>query len=332
MPGSPQARPPFFLVAVALGLLLPLTAAAQPGTVETVVLFDSMALETPESVVVDRHGTLFVGSAFTAEIFSLTPDGTLGVFAALPVANPGVPCVDGGLPAILGALTLGVRGTLYANFAACDLEHRGVWRLDPDGSAERIVPLGPDILPNGIARVDDRLYIADSLGQILTAPITGGSADQWSADPSLAEDPDVFGPGPNGIQYFEGELYVANSDTAQILAFELLEDGSAGDPRLHVQLPVGCDDFAFDIRGAMFCTTDPANTVLEISPDGQTITTIADDLFDGPTAAAFGRRSADRLDLYVTNAAFPFFTTMNRPSLMKVELEHPGLERVTTRR
>ncbi|MEM1183323.1 MAG: SMP-30/gluconolactonase/LRE family protein, partial [Acidobacteriota bacterium] len=229
-------------------------------------------------------------------------------------------------------LTLGKRGTLYANFAACELENRGVWRIDPDGTAERIVPLGMDVLPNGITRVDDRLFVADSLGQILSASIDGGDADMWSADPALAEDPDVFGPGPNGIQYFENELYVANSDSAQILAFRLLDDGTAGDPRIHAQLPNGCDDFAFDTRGAIFCTTDPANTVLEISPDGLTVTVIADDLFDGPTAAAFGRRSEDRLTLYVTNAAFPFFTTMNRPSLMTVELEHPGLLPVVTRR
>jgi hypothetical protein len=89
---------------------------------------------------------------------------------------------------------------------------------------------------------------------------------------------------------------------------------------------VFCDDFAFDVRGSLYCGTDPFNTLLRIAPDGsvQTLLTAVDGL-DGPTAAAFGHQG-DRFRLYVTNAAFPFFPEPppRRPSLMRVSLDVPG--------
>ena len=49
-----------------------------------------------------------------------------------------------------------------------------------------------------------------------------------------------------------------------------------------------------------------------------------DDELDGPTAAAFGRRGTDRMNLYITNAAFPFFTISNTPSIIKTTIGIPG--------
>lgn len=319
----PQRLSTLLLLGTLLGLAA-VPASSAPGDVETVLLFDPLRFETPESVTTALNGDLFIGSAFTGEIFRLDRHGELTVFATLPIETIGAPCAPGGFPALLGAITITPFGTIYANFAACEAADRGVWRIDRHGNGERIVPLGFDVLPNGLERVLGRLFIADSNGSVLTASVAGGEATLWSDDPLLAEDPSIFAPGPNGIQFFEGELYVANSDTAQIIAFPLKLDGTAGTPRIHAQLPFGCDDFAFDRRGAIFCTTDPANVVLEVSPDGSSSTIILDasDGLDGPTAAAFGR-GADRFTLYVTNAAFPFFTITNRPSLISIELEHP---------
>ena len=87
----------------------------------------------------------------------------------------------------------------------------------------------------------------------------------------------------------------------------------------------GCDEFAFDVRGSIYCTTDPFNTVVRLDPDGTTeILLTADDLLDGPTSAAFGRHGTNRKNLYITNAAFPIFTTTFRPSLMRLRLNVPG--------
>lgn len=72
--------------------------------------------------------------------------------------------------------------------------------------------------------------------------------------------------------------------------------------------------------------TDPSNTLLKISPDGSTseiLLTAADGL-DGPTAATFGRVGEDRFNLYITNGAFPFFSTTHAPKLMRLYLDVPG--------
>jgi hypothetical protein len=65
--------------------------------------------------------------------------------------------------------------------------------------------------------------------------------------------------------------------------------------------------------------------VLRVAPDGAitTLLTAADGL-DGPTAVAFGRTGGDNFNLYICNAAFPFFSVTHRPSLMKLYLDIPG--------
>ncbi|HEX6861500.1 MAG TPA: hypothetical protein VF414_01730, partial [Thermoanaerobaculia bacterium] len=101
----------------------------------------------------------------------------------------------------------------------------------------------------------------------------------------------------------------------------------AGEIRVHAVMPAGagCDDFALDVHGSIYCTTDPTNLLVRLDPDGTTeiLLTAADGL-DGPTAATFGRTGHDRFNLYVTNAAFPFFSLTHRPSLMRLHLAVPG--------
>ena len=141
----------------------------------------------------------------------------------------------------------------------------------------------------------------------------------------MTPDPTVFAPGPNGIQFYGGELYVANSSTARIIAISMAGDGLPGGVREHAVLPFGGDDFAIDAQGNLWMTTDPANRLLRVAPDGSTQIVLGPgDLLDGPTDAAFGRRGDNRFDLYISNAAFPFFTTMNRPSLMRLRVDVPG--------
>ena len=65
---------------------------------------------------------------------------------------------------------------------------------------------------------------------------------------------------------------------------------------------------------------------MRIAPDGsqETVLTAADGL-DGPTALLFGR-AAEGFDLYVTNAAFPFFQVPppRLPSLLRLKLQVHG--------
>ena len=87
----------------------------------------------------------------------------------------------------------------------------------------------------------------------------------------------------------------------------------------------GCDEFTFDRLGRIYCATDPANTILRINLDGTSEVVLdAGDLLDGPTSCAFGRGPGNRRNLYITNGAYPFFTNIFRPSLMRVELPVGG--------
>jgi sugar lactone lactonase YvrE len=316
------------VVALSLGGVLPLSAfPTPPGAVTTVALFDPALLETPESLVVDRDGTIFVSLALTGEVRKIAPDGSQETLAFLPIGPPLTPC--GSFIGILGALARDDDGNLYASVAACDPADRGVWKISPSGATALLGNLPPTALPNGIALRRGRLYVADSNGLIWTLPASGGTPTVWADHPLLKPAPGAPFPGPNGLQFFRHELYVSNSDQGTVLAFRLRPDGSAGRLRVHATLPddLGCDDFAFDVLGNLYCTTDPFNRLLRIFPDGrfETLLTAADGL-DGPTAAAFGF-GRDRFGLYLTNAAFPFFSTTHRPSLLRLRLVLPGVPR-----
>jgi sugar lactone lactonase YvrE len=135
-------------------------------------------------------------------------------------------------------------------------------------------------------------------------------------------------PGPNGIQIFHNEVYVAVSDRAHVVAFPIRGNGTAGAGRIHAS-GIGLDDFSFDVHGNLYGTTDPFNTVVRITPDGQieVLLTAADGL-DGPTATVFGVGN-DNKNLYITNAAFPFFPgpTPRRPSLLRLHIGVAGKPR-----
>jgi sugar lactone lactonase YvrE len=304
-------------------LLLPSLALAQP---QVLISFDASRLETPESLVFDHHGNLFISLALTGEIRRVAPDGTQSTFATIPIGAPLTPC--GALVAIMGGLTIDEHGTLYVTAAACDPANRGIWRVTVDGQARIIAHLPVESLPNGIALYHGRLYVADSaLNRVWTVSAAGGTPAAWIEDPLLAQAPGSPFPAGNGLKVFRGEVYVANSSTGQILAIPFLHNDEAGAPRVHAQMPdgTGCDDFAFDVHGSLYCTTDPFRTVVRVDPDGSTevLLTAADGL-DGPTSTAFGVIGEDRFNLYINNAAFPFFSTTHQPSLMRLPLDVPG--------
>src|SRR6185295_7767814 len=255
-------RPSLRLAAPALSAL---PAAAHPpvpvGTLETVALFDAAQLETPESVVFDRSGNVYLSLALTGEIRKIAPNGAQSTLAFLPIGPPLTPCF--GFFAIQGGLAFDGHGSLFVSVASCDLANRGIWRVSlDDGAASLIANLPGEALPNGIALFHDDVYVADSAGpRIWRAPQEGGAAEVWIEDPRLAAPPGSPFPGANGLQVFRHELYVSVSATGQIVAIPFEHGNDAGTPRVHAQLPppLGCDDIAFDVHGALYCGTDPFN-------------------------------------------------------------------------
>jgi sugar lactone lactonase YvrE len=321
-----QAAFAFAILCTALGSS-PIVAMPIDFEAETVTLFNPALIETPEGIAIDRHGNKYITLALTGEIRKVDPEGRQWSLAFLPIGVPLVPCPF--LPGLLGNLTLDDReDVLYVSSSSCELENRGVFKVGLDGSTELLATLPADSLPNGIAQVGRFLYVADAaLPRVFRVSTVDGSVSLFVTTPLLAAIPGVLAPAANGIQYFRGDLYVAASAQATMVRIPLHPNGSAGTPRIHADLqPFGCDDFAFDVLGRIYCTTDPANRLTRTSADGSTTEVILDasDLLDGPTAAAFGRRGFDRLELYITNAAFPFFTTTFRPSLMRVFIGVPG--------
>jgi len=224
-------------------------------------------------------------------------------------------------------IALDNQGVLYVAAAACDPANRGVWRILLDGTEQLVANLPLEGLPNGIVLYKGFVYVADSaLPRIWRVPAAGGSSEVWFEDPLLLPQPPF--PGANGLKFFRRQLFVTNSGQGTIVAIPFQPDGTAGTPRVHAHLPapMGGDDFAFDVEGSIYCTTDPFNTLLKISPDGTTseiLLTAADGL-DGPTAVAFGRTGEDRVNLYITNGAFPFFSTTHTPKLMRLRVGIPG--------
>lgn len=318
-----------------LSLALPAGLFAHPpapaGTLETLALFNPAQLETPESVVFDRAGNLFLSLALTGEIRKIAPNGAQSTLAFLPIGGaPLTPCF--GFFAIQGALAFDEdERDLYVSVASCDPASRGIWRVSRNGSKSLVANLPTTALPNGIALFHDDVYVADSAQpRIWRAPKDGGAAEVWIEDPLLAAPPGSPFPGANGLQVFRRELYVSVSATGQIVAIPFEHRDDPGTPRVHAQLaaPLGCDDFAFDVHGALYCGTDPFNRLVKVSPDGTSeVLLTMDDGLDGPTSVAFGVHGNDKKNLYIANAAFPFFTTTFRPSLMRYRLGVVGAPR-----
>jgi sugar lactone lactonase YvrE len=313
---------PFALLAA-----VPAAAAVASPTVETVALFDATRAETPESIQFDHRGNLLLSLALTGELRQLAPDGSQTTLAFLPLRHDVVPCGNAFGIAIMGGIALDPQDNVYASVAPCDAGAIGIYKVPAGGGAPvRIAALPPTALPNGIAYRAGWLYVADtSLGVVWRVAADGSSTSVWTSDPLLAPLPDFF-PGPNGLQIFRDEVYVAVSDRGHVVAFPIADDGSAGPGRVHTT-GIGLDDFAFDVHGNLYGTTDPFNTVVRVAPDGsQEVVLTAADGLDGPTSCAFGVQG-DNQWLYVANAAFPFFTQTFRPSVLRVDLGVPGQPR-----
>ena len=314
----------------ALLLCFIFAAGASAAEPTTVALFNPAAFETPESVQFDRHGNAYVSMALTGEVRKIAPDGTQTTLAFLPIRPDFQPCGNAfGLP-IMGSIALDHQGNVYASVNSCNPAQLGVWKVTPAGAASLVAGLPQGAAPNGIVYHDGWLYVADTLlGQVWRVHSDGaGAPEVWSNDSLLTPLFLPLVPGPNGLQVFRGEVYVAVSDRAHVVAIPIKEGGSAGTARVHAS-GIGLDDFAFDVDGNLYGTTDPFNTLVRVSPDGtQTVLLTAADGLDGPTSATFGV-GRDSKSLYITNAAFPFFPgpTPRRPNLMRLEVGVPGQPR-----
>lgn len=328
---QPPARGGRWLLAFSTACALLGTAASAPAApprATVVASFDAAQLEAPENIAIDSRDNIYVNLALTGEIRRIAPNGAQTTFAHLPLGAPPL-SFCGSFFAGLTGLTIDEDDNLYASLASCDPASRGVWKITPHGELIQLTSLPMESLPNGVVMRDGWLYIADSMLDVIwrASADVAGPAEVWLSDP-LLERVDPVRPGPNGVQLFHDELYISNSSAEQILAVSFAHDGSAGSIRVHAE-GAPCDDFAFDVHGSLYCGTDPVNTLVRFSRDGEmdVLLTGADGL-DGTTSVIFGRHGRNHKSLYVTNGSFPFFpTSAGRPSLMRVDVGVPGYPR-----
>jgi predicted ester cyclase len=276
----------------------PAEAPVNPLPAEEVALYEPGAFL--ESVVVDAEGNLYltnIRQGQPGQIIKLTPEGESTVFVEMSDGSN-----DG-----FGVLALSSDDqSLYATtfVGGQDSQGPGLWRFSPDGTGERFASFPQGALPNGVtAGSEGHLLVADSLlGVIWQVDAVTGEVSEWLKHPLLAPRP-VIGvyPGANGIQTWNGDVYVAVSDSTNILRIPVNEDGSAGNPVIHAT-GVPTDDFTIDRAGSIYATTHVFNTVVKIAPDGSLeVVATAEEGVIGPTSTAFGRREGDETSLYVVN-------------------------------
>jgi sugar lactone lactonase YvrE len=303
----------------------------------------------PEGVAVDKPGNVFVS----------VRDGAEGII--LKFTSAGVPSMFADLgEGTIGGLAVRANGDLYVTMT--DSENQGVYRVDRGGNAERVAGTEAIVDANALA-FDDRgtLYITESSsgeapsygpgGIWRVAP--GGEAELWLRDPLLTGLGFVLGfpVGANGIAYYHGALYVANTDKGLLLRIPIEGDGTAGDidvwkqledvpesPMLGSPFPVMPDGLALDVHGNVYVALVSRNGVVRVDAADRTQHTIAvlgstggvaSAPFDTPPSLAFGTGAGEQQNLFVTNLGWMAGIVPARPwpgpSLLKIPAGAPGL-------
>ncbi len=335
-----------FVYGIGTATLVPLAtgdvaAREAGGPIRTVVAFDPAAGELPESVAFDTEGNGYV-TLGSGAIRRFSPrDLRLGSpgedFATVPDFEPGVDLLLG--------VTVAPDGTVYAvsTSATIDLEALSlapsggtVWRIGPDGTADRLVdlPTDPDEdgFPNDLLYRDEHedLLVTDSLGGAIWRVTLDGEASPWLTDPLLEPDPEApFLPiGVNGIVAGDEGIYVANTTAASVVHVPTGPDGAAGTPHLVAQEEqlFGADGIALDAEGNAYVAVAVIEAVARVGPGGTVEIVAGGEGLAFPSALAFGTAPGQRCTLFVTNfdAVEALTGGDPEPSLAALDVGIPG--------
>jgi len=318
----------FIVVAPAAGV-----GASSYGSVEVVAAFDASQGHLPEGVALDKPGNIyvslgppfFVGGGY-GEIRQISPDGTETTLVQYPAG-----------PAPAG-LAVDAPGNVY--FAVPDLsqEDVGVYAVTGDG-AERLAGTESMLVPNGLA-IDKQgnVYASDSaLGEIWRYPRRGANEAQSWASHELLAGCEAGGFGANGIAFWKGDLYVANTDRGALIHVPVSNRGIPGSPTIiagdedcdPMDELWGMDGIAFDVHGNVYALLVLQNKLVRVDPDDGATTLLLDEE-DGlwnPASLAFGTGRGDRKSLFIANYAVlpPEPDNSLGPAVLKVDMEVPGL-------
>jgi sugar lactone lactonase YvrE len=313
------------LAASPAGVALSAGVAGASGQVQTFVTFDPAAGEFPEGIAVDKQGNVYVGMIELDQIWRIDPSGDRSVLVEIAVPGEG--------PA---GLAVDPAGTVYAAVPAFDLATgqtdpatRGVYRIRPDGTAERLPGTEAMVFPNDVTLdKQGNVYATDTSGGAVWRVPRDGSAELWSGHPLLAGDGSLgfgFPIGANGIAFRNGELIVANTERGRLVRIPVGPDGAAGEATVLAESTamLGADGIALDAHGEVYLASAIHYTVLRVGSDGviETLAT-AEDGLNQPSTLAFGTGKGERQTLFVAN--FSIFSPTPTPGVLKISVGVPG--------
>ncbi len=314
----------YCLLTILLVFLIAHQAHASEHT-EYVVYYDPAFGELPEGIAVDKVGNLYVSLAPLGEVQKITPGGEQSTLVQYDCLNPLGVCALG--------LAVDAPGNVYLALNSNDPDTHGVQYIKPNGMSERLQNTENISFPNALAfdKIGN-LFVTDAAeGAIWRIP-RGGSAEIWIQD-ELLEGLGTILPvpvGANGIAYWHGDIYVANTEKALIVRIPVLKDGTAGDPVAlfggdEIAVP---DGIALDVHGNIYVGvvgSEEGSKIVRIDRTDGTFTTLATTI-DGlnfPSSLAFGTGKGYRQSIFVAN--FAVFGGNNLPGVIRVEVDEPGL-------
>jgi sugar lactone lactonase YvrE len=270
-----------------------------------------------EGVATARDGSIYTQEQCTGDVFRIRPGGAYKVVATIPygVENDHGCNYAGGL-----GLAVSDDGDVWVAVISWIPESHGVWRIQRNGLAELAVPMSPDEapVPNGLAfDPHGNLYVTETFLGTIWKVAPGGVAAPWLQDDLLVPPAGgVFG--ANGIAYWRGALYVANTDKGTIVKVPLRRDGSPGDPVVIAGGVYGVDDVTVDAFGNLYLVNAYAAQLVRIRPGG-TPEIVLDLVAAGvsyPTSLDFGKPVREMTTAYITN----FIPQPGEPNIVKVNL------------
>ncbi|WP_129787926.1 hypothetical protein [Promicromonospora panici] len=284
------------------------------GDVRVLAHFDRAAGQAAESIAPEPGGGAVIGMIPGRQVVRVAHDGAVQVLATMPPPPGGggtTPVV--GSPVVTGTARSD-SGAVYFLYSSGEGGLTGIWQLRRSGEPRLVVPLPADTMPNALVIDDrrDRFLVTDSSGgRIWQAPLRGGEATVWSADPALA--PSGFF-GANGLKIRDGAVWASNSDHGTIVRIPVTEDGGSGRAEVRATGLEGIDDFDFTGRGTeILSAINQTSKLVRVGPDGSHATLLdTEDGMQGTTAVVVRGHRA-----YVTNGAN---LAGNDPNLMVAEL------------
>jgi hypothetical protein len=197
-------------------------------------------------------------------------------------------------PEHIDALAVGLASDadhrLYVAVRSASDAVAGIWRREAPHRWSRFAAAETRAGLNGITFAEDgTLFAADSVnGEILCCSPGDDALRLWLADECLtATSPDdaVSSTGVNGLKVWDDALWATNTARGTVLRIGI-DQGHPGEvTRVHTGIPA--DDFAFDASGTLYLAVHPHDTVLRITPHGDTTVLATEtDGLDGPSAIA----------------------------------------------